>query len=135
MDAQGFPLDVPVDHDAAPTIAGVPLGGQVLVEGAEVFGIGGAAGGPLAPDRRVTGAQGPIGHDGDGPAERFDGDVAAPDVGQILVGHSDMAPSHALQTGIGAQPVQAEQQAGLEDGTFQGFVSRRALQRRSEVQP
>lgn len=39
MDAQGLPLDVPVNHDAAPTVADMPLGHEVLVPGAEVFGV------------------------------------------------------------------------------------------------
>lgn len=35
---------MPVDHDAAPAVAGVPSGHQVLIIGPELFGIGGPGG-------------------------------------------------------------------------------------------
>ena len=50
VDAHRAALDVPVDHDAAPAVAGVPLGHQVLVEGAEVLAVRRAGGRALAPD-------------------------------------------------------------------------------------
>ena len=75
MDAQRVALDVPVDHDATPAVADVPLRGEVLVPGAEVLGIGGAGRGPAAPDRRVAGAQRAIGNDGHRTAQRIDAKV------------------------------------------------------------
>ena len=46
---------MPVDHDAAATVADVPLRREVLVPRAEVLGIRGAGRGAVAPDRRVAG--------------------------------------------------------------------------------
>ena len=61
VNAQRFPLDMPVDHDAAAAVADVPLRRQVLVPGAEVLGIGRAGRRPVAPDRRVAGVQRAVG--------------------------------------------------------------------------
>ena len=44
MDAHRMAFDVPVDHDAPAAISDVPLGHEVLVQGAEVLGIRGAGG-------------------------------------------------------------------------------------------
>src|SRR4051795_6800473 len=52
MDAHRTALDVPVDHHPAPAVAGVPLGHQVLVEGAEVLAVRSAGGRALTADRR-----------------------------------------------------------------------------------
>ena len=57
MDAQRFPLDIPVDHDAPAAVAHLPLGRKVLVPSAEVLGIGRAGGCAFAPDSRVAGIQ------------------------------------------------------------------------------
>src|SRR5262249_43815802 len=50
VDAGRFLFNVPVDHDPRPAIANVPLGHQILVPGAELFGIGRTGGGAFAPD-------------------------------------------------------------------------------------
>lgn len=39
VDAVGFAINVPIDHDAAAAVAGVPLGHQVLVPCAEFLGV------------------------------------------------------------------------------------------------
>ena len=48
------------------------------------------------------------------PPERLDADIAAPDVRQILACHAGLQARHALQPGIGPDPVQAQQQARLQ---------------------
>ena len=87
MDAQRFPLDMPIDHDATAAVADVPLGGQILVEGAEMFGVGRTRCGAFPPDFRMARVQGAIGDDGNGPAEGIDRhDKPAPEQA-ILVQH------------------------------------------------
>src|SRR3954468_7672221 len=76
VDAQRFPLDMPVDHDAPTAVADVPLGRKVLVPRTEVLGVGRAGGGTIAPDRGVAGMQRAIGDDSDGPAHRVNTDVS-----------------------------------------------------------
>ena len=53
VDAQPARLDVPVDHHAGAAVAGVPLGHQVRLPGAELLGVRGARGAarPTAPGR------------------------------------------------------------------------------------
>src|SRR5260370_23905483 len=81
MDAQRVALDVPVNHDAPPAVANMPLGGEVLVPRVEVLGIGGAGGRAAAPDRRVTGTQRAVGDDGGCATPCLHADVAPTDVG------------------------------------------------------
>ena len=88
MDAQRFPLDMPVNHDAPTAVADVPLGREILVPRAEVLGVGRAGGGTVAPDRRVAGMQRAVGDDSDGPAQRVDTDVPPSHIGQILICHA-----------------------------------------------
>ena len=135
VDAQRFPLDVPVDHDAAAAVADMPLRRQVLVPGAEVLGIGRAGGCSVAPDRRVAGVQRAVGHDGDRPPQRLDAEIAPPHVGEVLVGHPGSEPRHALQAGVGSDPVQAKQQPRLQDRPIQRLIGGRAFQGLGEVQP
>ena len=123
-----FRLDMPVDHDAAPAIADVPLCRQVLVPGAEVLGIGCAGRRSVAPDRRIAGMQRAVGDDGDGLPQRVDRDVSAPDIGEILGGRARLEPGHALQPGIRSEPVQAKQEPRAQNRAIQGLVGRRAFQ-------
>jgi hypothetical protein len=60
---------VPVDHDAAPAIARVPFGHQILIVSAELLGIGRTGGGGVAPDRRITNLEGAIDDFADGSAQ------------------------------------------------------------------
>ena len=117
VDAQRFPLDMPVNHHAAPAISDVPLRGQVLVPGAEVLAVGGAGVGALAPDQGITGSEGAVRHDSDGFAQLVHGDVAASGIEQVLVGGAVLGGVHALQPGVGAKAVQAQQQARAQHRT------------------
>src|SRR4051812_30365458 len=115
VDAGALALDVPVDHHAAAAVPGVPLGHQVLVPGAELLGIRGARRRrALAPDTRVAGAQGGVDHASDRLAQVLAGDEAPPNLEQVLVGDRALAGDHALEAGVGAEPVQAEKEALLE---------------------
>ena len=84
---------------------------------------------------RVAGVQRAVGHDGDRPPQRVDAEVAPPHVGEVLVGHPGLQPRHALQAGVGPDPVQAEQEPWLQDRPIQRLVGGRALQGLGEVQP
>ena len=60
---------MPVDHDAAPAIARVPLGHQVLVVGTELLGVGRAGGGGVTLNSRVANAEDAVDNFGDGCAQ------------------------------------------------------------------
>lgn len=77
MDAQRVALDVPVDHDAPPTVADMPLRGEVLIPRAVVFGVGRTGSRATAPNGRIAGMQGAIGDGGDRTAHSVHIDVAA----------------------------------------------------------
>ena len=55
-----------------------------------------------------------IGDGGDRTAHRFHADVAAAYVGQVARSGTRIQSGHALQTGVGAQAVQTQQQALLQ---------------------
>ena len=78
MYAQRILVDMPVDHDAAPTITDVPLRGEVLVPGSEVLGIGCAGRRAVTPDLRIAGMQRAVGNNGNGLWPRVDRNVSAP---------------------------------------------------------
>jgi hypothetical protein len=112
VDAQALLFDMPVDHDPAPAVADVPLRGKVLIPGAEVFGVGGTSGCSIAPDRWVAGVQRAVGHGCNRVPEPVGRDIAAARVGQIPIARPAVARGvHAFQAGVGAEPVQAQQQA------------------------
>jgi len=69
VDAQRLPLDMPINHDIPPAIAGVPLRHQVLVPRPELLAIGGARRGALTPDAGMAGAQRRVHDSGDGFAQ------------------------------------------------------------------
>src|SRR5208282_4041840 len=77
MNAQRVPLDMPIDHDAAPAVAHVPLRRQVLIPGAEVLGIRCARRRSVAPDCWIAGAQGAVRDDCDSLAHGVDGYISA----------------------------------------------------------
>ena len=54
-------VDVPVDEHPSTAVAGVPLGEQVLVVGAEVCGVRGDRGRGFAPDAELAGGEGGVG--------------------------------------------------------------------------
>ena len=135
VDAQGVSLDVPVDHDAAPAVAHMPLGGEILVPGAVVLRIGGASGGARSPNSGISGLKRAVGNGRDGSAQRIDADIAAPDIRQILRRHTRFQARHALQPGIGAEPVQAQEQPRLQHRALKGFVGGRTLQHVGKAQP
>ena len=80
------------------------------------------------PNCRISGLQRAVGNDRDRPAERVDADIAVPDIRQILDRHAGLQARHALQPGIGPDPVQAKQQALLQHRALQHFVSGRTFQ-------
>ena len=93
MNAQRVALDMPVDHDAAPAVAHMPLRGQVLVPGAEVLGIRCTRRRAIAPDCRVPSMQRAVCDDRDSLAQGVDRDISAPDIGEILGGCAGLEPA------------------------------------------
>ena len=101
---------MPVNYAATPAITHVPLRGEILVPSPVVFGIGGTGCCARSPNGRISGLQRAVGNDRNCPAQSIDADIAAPDICQILGCHARFQARHALQPGIGPDPVQAEQQ-------------------------
>jgi hypothetical protein len=71
VDAGRMFLDMPVDHDAAPAIASVPFGHQVLIIRPELFRVGGTGGGDITPDRRLANLKGAVDDGGDRRTQRI----------------------------------------------------------------
>ena len=113
----------------------MPLRRQVLIPCSEVLGVGRAGGGAVAPDRGIAGVQRAVGDDGDRLAQRRHAEVPTPDISQVLAGDARSEARHALQPGIGAEAVQAEQQARSQHGSIEVLVGRRALECIGEVEP
>ena len=104
-------LDVPVDEHAPAAVAGVPLGEQVLVVGAEMGGVGRHRGGALAPDAPLAGGEGGVGQlDGGGPGA-VEGEVPAGDVADVALAVAVVALGHGADAGVGPVGVGDEQQA------------------------
>ena len=68
-------------------------------------------------------AQGGVDHPGDRLAEVFADDEAPAHVEQVLVGDRGLAGGHALEPGVGAEAVQAEEQALLQHGAVEILVA------------
>ena len=102
VDAGGFAVDVPVDHDAATAVAGVPLGHQVLIPGSELLGVGSAGRGAFAPDRSGPLRQGGIDDLPDGGAKLVFGDVTTANTEQVPVVGPGLPGAHALDASIRA---------------------------------
>jgi len=100
----------PGRDDTATTVARVPLGHQVLVEGAEMLAVRGAGGRALAPDPGVAHGKRRVDHPPGRVAQGVSVDVAPARVQQLLVAEAVPADRQALQPGVGAQAVEAEQQ-------------------------
>src|SRR3954466_3288863 len=110
MDAHRTALDVPVDHHPAPAVAGVPLGHQVLVEGAEVLAVRSAGSHALTPDPGVTRGERRVDHTPGRIAQGVGVDITASRVQQLFVAEAVPADGEALQPSIGTQSIQTQQQ-------------------------
>jgi hypothetical protein len=91
-------------------VAGVPFGEDVLVVGAEVGRVGGERGGSLAPQPGLPGGEGGV---GDGPGDfpaGVGGEVAAPNVAQVILGVGVIARGDGPDPGVGAVGVGHQQQ-------------------------
>ena len=93
---------MPINHDAATAIARMPFRHQVLVVGAELFGVGGTGRGGLAPDGGLADGERAIDDFGDGRAQRFLVHVAALDVAQLVDSDARLLAGDAFQSHIGA---------------------------------
>jgi hypothetical protein len=110
VDAAGAPLDVPVDHHAAPAVADVPFGHQVAVPGAELGRVRRAGSADLAPDCRIARAERGGGHRSRRAAQCGCVDVAPARVKQLVVARVQRTGGDALEPGIGAEAVEAQEQ-------------------------
>ena len=91
VDAGGFLLDMPVNHDPAAAIADVPLGHEVLIPGTEFLAVRGAGGGAFAPNRGESCGEGGIHHTANGFAQGIFFDKPMPDIQKLPVGGRAMA--------------------------------------------
>jgi len=107
-------FDVPVDHHSLAPIAQVPFGHEVLVPRPKLGRVRGAGSGALTPDVGQAHLEGGIGDVNDGGAQLVLVQVAAARVEQLLIALAVIAHTHALEPGVGAQTVEAEQEAFLE---------------------
>src|SRR3954469_18001135 len=89
-----------------------PLGREVLVPGTEVLAVRGAGVCALAPDQRITSVERAIGHGGDGLAQLVHCDIAPTGVEQVLVGGAVLDGVHALESGVGAEPLRHNSRRG-----------------------
>ena len=104
MNAQRVALDMPIDHDATPAVAHMPLRGQVLVPGAEVLGIRCTRRRPVTPDGWIASTQRAVCDDGNGLAQGIDRDIPAPDIGEILGGRAGLVgPNYTISANLGRQ--------------------------------
>src|SRR3954462_15920597 len=103
MDAHRTALDVPVDHHPAPAIAGVPLGHQVLVEGAEVLAVRRAGSRALTSDPGGTRGERRVDHTPGRIAQGVGVEITASREQEFLVAEAVPADGEALQPSIGTQ--------------------------------
>ena len=128
VNASGVALDVPVDRDRAPAIPSVPLGHQVLVPGAEAAGIRGTRCRAFAPEVGQARLEGFVDHLCDSAAQMVWGQKATAGVQQVLVRHAVLARGDALEARIGAEGIQAKQEAVLDLGAVEMLARRRAVE-------
>ena len=102
MDAHRTALDVPVDHDAAATVANMPFGHQVLVEGSEVLAVGGARRRALTPNPGVAHCQRCVDYMSGRIAQGVDINIASAYMQQLFVAETVRADRKAFQAGIRA---------------------------------
>lgn len=102
-------LDMPVNANHGSTIACPPFGHQVLIPGLEVARIRSASGGAFSPNVRQTRLEGLVDDLTDGVTQVALGDKAPPGIEQVAVGHPVLAGNDALQAGVGAHAIEAEQ--------------------------
>jgi len=117
---------VPIDHHPGAAIPRVPLGRQVLVEGPELLGIGGAGRGRVAPDLRQSGGEDRIDDPRDRRAERVAGEEAPPGVAGLALALAMVARAHAPRADSGPQAVAAEEETLLEGVAVQLLAGRGA---------
>jgi hypothetical protein len=134
MNAQRVALDMPIDHDATPAVAHMPLRGQVLVPGAEVLGIRCTRRRPVTPDGWIASTQRAVCDDGNGLAQGIDRDIPAPDIGEILGGRAGLETRHALKSGVRSEAVQAKQKPRPQHRSIEGLIGRHAFQNVGEIQ-
>src|SRR3954447_4963510 len=97
VDAHRAALHVPVDHDAAPAVASVPLGHEVLVEGAKVLAVRCAGRSALAPDLGLARSERRVDHVPGRIAQRVGIDVTPARVQQLLVAEAVPADGEPLE--------------------------------------
>ena len=98
---------MPVNHDAAPAIAGVPFGHQILIVRTELFGVGGTGGRDVTPDRRLADLEGAVDDGGDRRAQRILLHEAPLHIAQFLEVYARLLTRHPFQTDIGAEAKEA----------------------------
>ena len=113
VDAGGLLLHVPIDHDSGTAIAHVPLGHQILVPSSELLSIASTGTRPFPPNMGMAGAKDGVNYFGDRFPQGLGLDKAPFDVTQVVIGDIRRPLADSLESGIGSQPVEAQQQALL----------------------
>jgi hypothetical protein len=75
-----------------------------------------------------------VGDDRDGSAQILDGDVPPADVSQVAVRCTMLRGVHALETGVGADAVQTQQQSRSKHRTLEVLIRSHTAQRVAEVE-
>jgi len=96
VDAGRVLLNMPVNHDALTAVAYVPLCHEVLIPGAELFGIRSAGRRRLTPDMRQSDPKHAVDDLGNGFAERLLADETSTHIDQIGVVFRSRAAAYAL---------------------------------------
>jgi hypothetical protein len=93
----------------------MPLGEDVLVEGAEVSGVGSDRGGAVAPDRSLAGSKGGVSDAGRGPTTGVGVHVAAARIPQVVLAVAVFALGDPPEAGVRPVGVDGQQEPLLED--------------------
>lgn len=91
---------MPIDHDAATAIAGVPFGHEVLVPGSELLRVRGAGRRSIAPDVDLPFAKDGVDDLSGRGAELVFGDVTTAYIEEVLIVGAGLARAHALDAGV-----------------------------------
>ena len=111
-----------VNHDAFTAVAHVPLRHEVLIPCAKLFRVRGTGRGPFTPDVRMSDTEDRTDHSPNGIPHVVFSDEATADVEQVFIAGPVFLGVHAFQAGVGAEPVQAQQQARPQRGAIERLI-------------
>jgi hypothetical protein len=110
---------MPVDHDAAPAIAGMPLGHQVAIPSPELRGIRCAGRSSVTPDRCIANCKRGIGNPSASFPQSSRVNEAAVYMKKFFIAGIGGGTGHPLQPGIGAETIEAKKQSLIQNSLRQ----------------